>query len=95
MRELLNILERAIVFNEDDFAKLIAEHRELNADLSAAKTADGRDARSRAAVETDIPDDLDGAIRLHVRRVFEKYARNVSKADAALNITRTTLRKWL
>ena len=39
--------------------------------------------------------DLDGAIRRHVHRVFEKYARNVSKAATALNITRTTLRKWL
>ena len=39
--------------------------------------------------------DLDDAIRRHVHRVFEKYARNVSKAATALNITRTTLRKWL
>ena len=39
--------------------------------------------------------DLDDAIRRHVHRVFEKYARNVSKAATALKITRTTLRKWL
>jgi len=43
----------------------------------------------------DIPDDLDDAIRRHVHLVFEKYSRNISKAAAALNITRTTLRKWL
>ena len=43
----------------------------------------------------DIPDCLDDAIRRHVQHVFEKYSRNVSKAAAALNITRTTLRKWL
>ena len=95
VRELLNILERAIVFKEDDFAKLIAEHQELNGNLSSggsgSVSAKGKEAQGAA----DIPDDLDGAIRRHVHRVFEKYARNVSKAATALNITRTTLRKWL
>ena len=95
VRELLNILERAIVFKEDDFAKLIAEHQELNGNLSAggagSVSAKGKEAQDAA----DIPDDLDDAIRRHVHRVFEKYARNVSKAATALNITRTTLRKWL
>ena len=95
VRELLNILERAIVFREDDFAKLIAEHQELSGDLSAggagSVSAKGKEAQDSA----DIPDDLDDAIRRHVHRVFEKYARNVSKAATALNITRTTLRKWL
>jgi DNA-binding NtrC family response regulator len=81
VRELINIMERACVFNTDDFAKLIEEHKELNGDV--------------AQEAADIPDDLDDAIRRHVRRVFEKYARNVSKAASALNITRTTLRKWL
>ena len=106
VRELLNILERAIVFKEDDFSKLIAEHQELNGDI-CSKMTNGR-ARSPSApsevsskptylvtAETDISDDLDSAIRTHVHRVFEKYARNVSKAATALNITRTTLRKWL
>ena len=95
VRELLNILERAIVFKEDDFAKLIAEQQELNGNLSSggvgSVSAKGKEAQGAA----DIPDDLDGAIRRHVHRVFEKYARNVSKAATALNITRTTLRKWL
>ena len=95
VRELLNILERAIVFREDDFAKLIAEHQELSGDLSAggagSVSAKGKEAQDAA----DVPDDLDDAIRRHVHRVFEKYARNVSKAATALNITRTTLRKWL
>ena len=95
VRELLNILERAIVFKEDDFAKLIAEHQELNGNLSSggvgSVSAKGKEAQDAA----DIPDDLDDAIRRHVHRVFEKYARNVSKAATALNITRTTLRRWL
>ena len=69
------------MFKEDDFAKLIAEQRELNGEISRHSA--------------DVPDDLDDAIRRHVRRVFEKYACNVSKAAAALKITRTTLRKWI
>ena len=95
VRELLNILERAIVFKEDDFSKLIAEHRELNGDLSAGGAGFVSDNGKEAQDAADVPDDLDDAIRRHVHRVFEKYARNVSKAAAALNITRTTLRKWI
>lgn len=34
-------------------------------------------------------------MRLHVRAVYEKYGENVSKAAAALKITRNTLRKYL
>jgi transcriptional regulator with PAS, ATPase and Fis domain len=35
VRELFNLLERATVFEETDFAALIREHRELNAGLAA------------------------------------------------------------
>jgi DNA-binding NtrC family response regulator len=44
VRELFNLLERATVFEETDFAALIREHRELNAGLAAMGTdpADGR-----------------------------------------------------
>ncbi|MBE6383602.1 MAG: hypothetical protein E7049_11420, partial [Lentisphaerae bacterium] len=31
----------------------------------------------------------------HVRRILGKYAQNVTRAAAALGISRTTLRKWL
>ena len=100
VRELFNILECAIVFKENDFAKLITEHRELSGDLcsggrgATSLPGDGR-AGSPLPAAADIPDCLDDAIRRHVQHVFEKYSRNVSKAAAALNITRTTLRKWL
>lgn len=43
----------------------------------------------------DTSEELDEAIRRHVHLIYEKYARNVSKAASALKITRTTLRKWL
>lgn len=94
VRELFNILERAVVFKENDFARLIAEHRQINADLYESSSPAGRDAIV-ALSDTDIPDDLDSAIRAHVRRVFTKHGGNVSKAAAALKITRTTLHKWL
>ena len=88
VRELINVLERACVFKEADFSRILAEHREMNAGLFA-----GSAACPQAA--TDAPEELDEAIRRHVHLIYEKYARNVSKAAAALKITRTTLRKWL
>jgi DNA-binding protein Fis len=42
-----------------------------------------------------IPDNLDAAIRLHVRRVYEKYGENISRAAEALGISRNTARKYL
>ena len=85
VRELLNVLERAVVFKTEDFAKLMVEHRQMNAGLQD-EVSD-----SPAAA----PDELDMAIRQHVRRVYAKYGENVSKAAAALKITRNTLRKYL
>ena len=89
MRELINVLERACVFKEADFSRILAEHREMNAGLFADKGVDV------AVAPKDVPEELDEAIRRHVHLIYEKYARNVSKAAAALKITRTTLRKWL
>ena len=89
VRELINVLERACVFKEADFSCILAEHREMNAGLFADKAVDV------AVAPKDAPEELDEAIRRHVHLIYEKYARNVSKAAAALKITRTTLRKWL
>lgn len=86
VRELINIMERACVFNTNDFAKIIEEHCEMNTSLSPEPTLEH---------VKDMPDDLDEIIRYNVRRVYEKYARNVSRAADAMKITRTTLRKWL
>ena len=43
----------------------------------------------------DVPDDLESVIRLHVRRVYEKYDRNLTKTAEALQIARNTLKKYL
>lgn len=85
VRELVNLLERAAVLDERDFKRLIARHREMNAGL----TEDGQIERETA------PELLDDMIRRHVRRILAKYALNVTRAAAALGISRTTLRKWM
>ncbi len=87
VRELMNLLERAAVLGERDFARLVAQHREMNA---------GFESDDDSAANLEVPPELlDEAIRHHVRRVLQKYARNVTRAAAALGISRTTLRKWM
>ena len=72
--------ERAVVFKTEDFAKLMVEHRQMNAGLQDEVS----DSPSAA------PDELDVAIRQHVRRVFAKYGENVSKAAAAASSSRSS-----
>jgi len=86
VRELMNLLERAAVLNEIDFARLITRHREMNAGLlGEASVSDGG----------IVPDELDEVIRRHIKNVFYKYAQNLSHAANALKISRNTLRKYL
>ena len=82
VRELRNLLERASVLAETDFTKLLSEHKQMMANLAAKPNE-------------DIPDDLDTAIRTHVRRVYDKYEHNLTRAAQALNASRNTVRKYL
>lgn len=82
----MNLLERALVLGENDFARLVARHREMNAGLEEEESC---------SLNGNVPDLLDDAIREHVRRVLRKYALNVTRAASALGISRTTLRKWI
>lgn len=82
VRELFNLLERADVLGENDFARLLAEHRQLAASLA---TKD----------EPDYPDNLEEMTRRHVRWVYEKCGRNITKTAAALGAARNTARKHL
>lgn len=82
VRELFNLLERASVLDQMDFAKLIAEHRQMTASLISH-------------ADPEIPDELDAAIRIHIRRVYEKYNKNLSRTAAALKAARNTVRKYL
>ena len=81
-------------FREDLYQRLnvvqmrtpsLCEHKEMNAGLSGnLELKSGR-----------IPDKLEDATRLHVRRVYEKYGRNLARAAEALDVSRNTVRKYL
>ena len=85
VRELLNLLERAAVLDETDFTRLGGKHKEMNAgllDSDRGETGGGI-----------APDEHEEVIRRHIKKVFVKYAQNLSRASAALKISRNTLRK--
>ena len=84
VRELINILDRASVLDESDFAKLLKEHKEMTAGL-----------RPETEKNEEIPDELDAAIRIHVKRVYEKYDRNLTRTAEALKAARNTVKKYL
>lgn len=84
VRELGNLLERAIVLEENDFKRLLSEHKKMISGLFAPPEN-----------ETDVPDDLECAIRHHVKKVYEKNGRNLSQTAVALNAARNTVRKYL
>ncbi|HRT30103.1 MAG TPA: hypothetical protein P5527_09940 [Kiritimatiellia bacterium] len=85
VRELLNLMDRATVLGESDFTALMNEHKEMNAGLINVAPSEPATA----------PDELDATIRLHVRRVFDKYEQNITKTAAALKVSRNTVRKYL
>lgn len=82
VRELFNLLERASVLDQMDFAQLIAEHKQMTASLAPI-------------AQEEIPDDLDTAIRTHIKRVYEKFNNNLSQAAKALGAAPNTVRKYL
>ena len=82
VRKLYNLLERAYVLDITDYKQLIREHRELNAALLPQN-------------KVEVPDNLEEAIRLHVKHVCEKYNGNITKAAEALGTSRNTVRKYL
>ena len=85
VRELINLLERANVLGEEDFTRLLNEHKEMNAGLSDGPLIDS----------SIVPDELDAAIRYHVRKIYDKYGQNVMKAATALKCARNTVKKYL
>lgn len=111
VRELINLLERATVFENPDFASIIEENRAMTANLRNTSASDNMQAskvstptiiatstKSLATNEptnSGVPDELDAAIRLHVRRIYEKYNHNLTKTAEALQIAKNTLKKYL
>ena len=84
VRELINILDRASVLDESDFAKLLKEHKEMTAGLKPSNEK-----------SEEVPDELEAAVRIHVKRVYEKYDRNLTKTAEALKAARNTVKKYL
>jgi len=105
VRELINLLERATVFENPDFARIIEDNRSMTANLRSTENVEVKSASLPEKLATlnevkpvgleDVPDDLESVIRLHVRRVYEKYDRNLTKTAEALQIARNTLKKYL
>ena len=79
VRELINLIERAMALDITDFDSMIAEHVEMN-----VLPADEGDSEQ-----------LDVVIRNHVRKIHAKYDSNASLAARHLGISRNTLRKYL
>lgn len=84
VRELLNILDRARALEEDDFKKLLKEHIAINKDLWAEDS-----------VTASVPDNLNAAMRQHVKSVFDKFGQNMTATKNALGISLNTLKKYL
>jgi DNA-binding NtrC family response regulator len=82
VRELLNLLERALVLGETDFGKLIEEHKQTTINIMPVPA-------------TSYPDNLKQMTIQHVRYVYEKCGKNVSKAAQALGVARNTVTGYL
>lgn len=94
VRELINILERSAMLGENDFAKLMKEHRELNVGLSSMPLS-SRQASDQTEDEPCRVSTLDEAIRRHVNYVLEKCNGNITEAAKKLGRSRNTVRKYL
>lgn len=103
VRELLNLLERADILGETDFAKLVREQRELNGELMspvAAKSKSGLvprlsqcNAPSVAGIEGIVT--LEDAMRKYVRSAWVACGKNATFAAKCLGTSRNTVRKYL
>jgi len=82
VRELFNLLERASVLEQKDFAVLVADQRKLTEGIRPDGVA-------------MYPDNLEEATRIHVRKVYEKCGKNISQAAEALGAARNTVKKYL
>ena len=49
----------------------------------------------KSVADSALPDELDAAVRRHVRRVFDKCGQNLSRAAQVLKVARNTVKKYL
>jgi transcriptional regulator with PAS, ATPase and Fis domain len=73
-----------MVLEEDDFSKILAEHKKMTSPLT-----------KETIVQEEVPDDLESVIKIHVKKVFNKYDKNLTKTADALQVARNTVRKYL
>lgn len=86
VRELMNLLERANVFETADFTGLINDARRRMAPLSQKRISND---------EKQLPNNLDKAMALHAKRVYDACGQSTGYAANELGISANTLRKYL
>ena len=84
VRELANLLDRAYALDERDFSRLLKGYREVMSDGETSPTP----------IPSGRSDRLEDITRLHVRKVLDKHGGNVSRAAAALDVSRNTVLKY-
>lgn len=87
VRELMNLLERAHVFELTDFTGLITQARKRMAPLSQK--------RKNTADKSELPNNMDEAMALHAKRVYDACGQSTGIAAKELGISTNTLRKYL
>ena len=84
IRELQNVLSRIYVFGEDETKTVIKEQEDLHLAIGAS-SCEGPE---------ELPEELDAAIRHHVRRILEECGGNKSLAAERLKCSRNTVVKY-
>ena len=79
VRELLNVVDRALALEISNFDELIREHVAMNAVVD----------------DESEPENLEAAMRRHVRKVFAAHGNNVTQAASALGVSRNTVARYL
>lgn len=85
VRELINLLERALVLEESDFRAVITEYKTINAGLYADPNASDSEGPSER---------LEDVMKAHVRKVMQRY-RTQKDAAKALGIAVNTMKGYL
>ncbi|MGN0853706.1 MAG: sigma 54-interacting transcriptional regulator [Kiritimatiellia bacterium] len=84
VRELLNLLERAMILEEPDFRHVLADYRAMNGGLFDDAPGD----------RPGYPENLEAMTRCHVQTVARRYPTK-REAARALGISPNTLKKYL
>lgn len=85
VRELINLLERALVLEESDFRAVITEYKAINAGLYADPNVSDSEGQSER---------LEDVMKAHVRKVVQRY-RTQKEAAKALGIAVNTMKGYL